>query len=273
MWSPSPWRLVLGAGDQDSRALEPARGARNMAVDQALLESVAAGAAPVLRFYRWHPACLSFGRNQTARGLYDPARAATLGIDVVRRPTGGLAVLHDAELTYSVIAPASVLGGPRAAYCTINQALAAGLRSLGVNAELAAGARRETAADAFAAAAPCFELPAAGEVVVGGRKLIGSAQRVERRTILQHGSILVDGSQEAVQQIQAVPGAAPVHATTLRQLLGRSPGWNELALALENAFARTAGTALAPAGLKSDELDRAARLTARFADHDWTWRR
>ena len=273
MGAPSRWRLVLGAGDGGTRTIEPASGSCNMAVDQALLESVAGGAAPVLRFYRWQPACLSFGRNQVARGFYDPARAADLRIDVVRRPTGGLAVLHDAELTYSVIAPAALLGGPRAAYCTINQALAAGLRSLGVAAELAAGGRREAARDAFAAAAPCFELPAAGEVVVAGHKLIGSAQRVERRTILQHGSILVDGSQEAIQQIQAVPGATPVHATTLRQLLGRTPTWDELALALENAFARTAGTALAPARLKSDELDRAARLTARFADHDWTWRR
>ncbi|MGH7443696.1 MAG: lipoate--protein ligase family protein, partial [Longimicrobiales bacterium] len=166
-----------------------------MAVDQALLESVAAGAPPVLRLYRWRPACLSFGRNQAAAGIYNESRARLLGIGIVRRPTGGLSVLHDAELTYAVVAPAAMLGGPRAAYHAINRALAMGLQDLGIPAELAGGARRTSVTAAFRGAQPCFALPAGGEVVVNGRKLVGSAQRVERRTILQHGSILLDGSQ------------------------------------------------------------------------------
>src|SRR3954451_18997918 len=94
----------------------PAPGAWNMAVDEALAASVADGGVPVLRFYRWEPACLSLGRNQPARGRYDLAALAAAGVDVVRRPTGGRAVLHRRELTYSAAAPVALLGPPRHAY-------------------------------------------------------------------------------------------------------------------------------------------------------------
>ena len=110
----------------------PALGAYNMAVDEALMESVRGGAPPVLRFYRWQPGCLSLGRNQPAAGVYDRQRIDQLGLDVVRRPTGGRAVLHRRELTYSVVVGEGVLGGLRESYLRINRALAAGLRKLGV---------------------------------------------------------------------------------------------------------------------------------------------
>lgn len=266
------WRLVIGAG-QTLSVPDPLPGARNMAIDQALLESVAEGASPAIRFYRWRPACLSFGRNQPARDIYDPERARMLGVDVVRRPTGGLAVLHAAELTYAVVAPVHLLGGPRGSYGRINEALAEGLRSLGVPAELSAGPRRGAAAQAFATAAPCFELPAAGELMAHGQKLVGSAQRVERRTLLQHGSILVDGTQADLQALQRHPAATVAGATTLRQVLGYAPGWDSITASLAAAFERLTGTALAPGRLEVDELARARTLETRFADHAWTWRR
>lgn len=258
-----------------------------MAVDQALLESVAAGAPSVLRFYRWQPACLSFGRNQAAAGLYDAERARALGIDIVRRPTGGLSVLHDAELTYAVIAPAEALGGPRAAYHAINRALALGLQHLGIRAELAGGVRRAGAMTAFQESQPCFAVPAGGEIVAGGRKLVGSAQRVERRTILQHGSILLGGSQATVAQLRLreaaeAAGAAgragatdvrTVMATSVQELLGRQPAWGDLTRAFSAAYERVFGTALAPAGMLEKEAARARSLEARFADCEWTWRR
>jgi len=123
------WRLI---DDTVARA-----GPANMAIDQALLESVQAGGRPALRFYRWRPACLSFGRNQPARGLCDPARAAARGVDIVRRPTGGLAVLHDRELTYAAVLPVGLLGSPRETYRALNRALVEVLRRLGLPAELA----------------------------------------------------------------------------------------------------------------------------------------
>src|SRR5215213_2662474 len=97
----------------------PAPGAWNMAVDEALAESVRRGGAPVLRVYRWSPPCLSLGRNQPARGRYRLDALAARGIDVVRRPTGGRAVLHDRELTYAAALPEALFGGPRPAYAAV----------------------------------------------------------------------------------------------------------------------------------------------------------
>lgn len=267
------WRLIIGGGApaEADGAPAPDRGARNMAIDQALFSAVQAGATPVLRLYRWCPACLSFGRHQKALGIYDRNRARSLGIDVVRRPTGGLAVLHDAELTYAVIAPVGVLGGARAGYARINQALVSALRALGVPAVLGAGA--DTHSPHPDAVHPCFERPAPGEVVAGGRKLVGSAQRVERHTVLQHGSMLLAGNQDAVVALQA--GGLP-HArgeVTLTELLGAPPPWGRLLGAVQQAFADTFGIRLVSAPLDDAAEAGVAAELERFASDAWTWRR
>ena len=138
----------------------PAPGAWNMAVDEALADSVRAGGPPVLRVYRWSPPCLSLGRNQPSGG-YDRDEIRRRGVGVVRRPTGGRAVLHHRELTYSVAAREDELGTLRQAYATINRALVAGLRRLGVDARLhPAGPGRAP----VPSLAPCFEQPVEGEV-------------------------------------------------------------------------------------------------------------
>lgn len=245
-----------------------------MAVDHALLASVQAGGRPVLRLYRWEPACLSFGRNQHAAGIYDPSRLAAAGLDVVRRPTGGLAVLHDRELTYCVLAPMALLGGPRAAYLLINEALVDALRRLGVPAEVAGSGgggdpRRDTTH-------PCFTAPAAGEVIAAGRKLIGSAQRCEGRTILQHGSMLLDGSQDRVRTL--VRGGLPTAeatsgSTTLAELLGRAVPPSELAVAVAEGFRSRCGICLAPDNLAREEETRMRELEGVYGSAEWTWRR
>ena len=154
------WRLIVDA---------PAGGAWNMAVDEALAEAVDAGASPpVLRLYRWAPPCLSLGFAQPYDAA-DAAFCAAHAIDVVRRPTGGRAVLHHLELTYSVCAPlgrAPFSRDLQAAYQTICRALVAGLRRLGVAAELSGAP--ENGMIKPTQAIPCFIGPAAGEVVVGG---------------------------------------------------------------------------------------------------------
>jgi len=271
-----------------------------MAVDHALLESVQQGGPPCLRLYRWQPACLSFGRNQPARGLYDPRRTRTAGIDVTRRPTGGLAVLHDRELTYSVTAPVRLFGGPRAAYVAVNAALLDGLRLLGVPAALApAGPRRANLNEGFlsrsapsgtpaAAEQPCFQTAAPGEVVALGRKLIGSAQRAERGALLQHGSILLDGSQADVVRLLAVPeaaerpkpvvdeaaaGSADAGSITVRELLGAVPDWDDLVRGIVSGFMGLCGTPLAPETLTRVEAVRAAALEDHYGAESWTWRR
>jgi lipoyl(octanoyl) transferase len=271
------WRLLLGVGD----GLCGAEGAHNMAVDAALLASVRAGGAPVVRFYRWAPSCLSFGRNQPAAGLYDRHRAAARRLDFVRRPTGGQAVLHDDEITYAVVAPVAVLGRPRDAYRRINAALVVGLRALGVVAEVAPPpvpmpGRAARAGTDWAAA--CFRRPESGEVVAGGRKLVGSAQRTEGRTILQHGSLLLGGSQAAAEELlvgtgSQLAGAMSAAWTTLDAELGERPPDPVLIAALTRGFEGLTGTSLAPAGLNEGEVLAARRLRERFASEAWTWRR
>ena len=263
------WRLVLGSGTGE---LAPARGAYNMAVDHALFDGARTGAGPILRLYLWDPPTLSFGRNQRARGIYDPARAARAGIALVRRPTGGLAVLHHQELTYSVTAPLARFGGARGAYAAINEALVAALRSLGVEAARAEGGRaREPQRDAME---PCFREPAPGEVVSAGRKLVGSAQRCEARTLLQHGSLLLDGTQAAVEQLfyHTAGERNASGSVTLRELLGAAPPPADVARAVCAAFEQSFGIRLAPGSLTRDERARAHQLEQMYAADEWTWR-
>lgn len=244
-----------------------------MALDAALLESVRAGAPPVLRLYLWKPACLSLGRNQPARDLYDPRLAALDGIDVVRRPTGGLAVLHDAELTYAVIAPMSLVGRPRDAYRRINGWLVDALGRVGVSTSSAVGvpSPRWTGGGA---GHPCFASPAPGELVAAGRKLVGSAQRAEGGCILQHGSILLDDGQTRIRRLERgfTGDEAPVGATSIRELTGAPLEPRRLAGAVADAVA-AGGTPLAPARLGREERQRCDALRSLFASAAWTWRR
>jgi len=272
---PAPWRLLLGDGTID----RPRDGATNMALDQALLDAVCDGATPTLRFYRWSPATLSFGRNQPGRGLYDRDEAARRGIEFVRRPTGGQAVLHDDELTYAVVAPVAAVGKPRAAYRRINSALVQGLGEIGLTARVA-GAR--AGADGAAGGGKawteaCFRRPESGEVVVAGRKLVGSAQRTQGRTILQHGSILLGGSQAAAEELLLEPprvtGREVEGWTTVERELGVRPDPESLVEALVGGFERVFGIRLAPSSPSSRESAGARELRSRFASEAWTWRR
>jgi lipoyl(octanoyl) transferase len=241
-----------------------------MALDEALMESVREGAPPVLRFYRWSPPCLSLGRNQPAAGLYDIDRIASLGLDVVRRPTGGRAVLHHRELTYSVVIPEGVLGPAKRAYATINAGLADGLRRLGVPVALhSAGALRA----AVPSLAPCFREPAEGEVVAGGRKLIGSAQYSEEGVTLQHGSLLFADDQSTVRSLLRDPAPEEDPPAVLESFLDPLPPWETLTAALAAGLSAATGFALLPTDPDPRERERAATLGTRYGDVAWTWRR
>lgn len=240
-----------------------------MAVDHALLEQVQRDRVPVLRLYTWQPACLSFGRNQPARGIYDERIARENRIDIVRRPTGGLAVLHDREITYSFVAPLDLLGGPRASYCTINRALVSGLRRIGVDAGLSGRIDRS----AFGSIQPCFAEPAEGEVVVAGRKLVGSAQRCERKTLLQHGSILLDDGQDLVSRIAGTPFDLAASVTSIRAITGAHPDPAEVAAEIVAGFEEVCGTRLAPTRASLSLAGRAAELEELYRSTEWTWRR
>ncbi|MCU0621259.1 MAG: hypothetical protein MUC69_07145 [Gemmatimonadales bacterium] len=247
--------------------LTPRPGWQQMALDSGLLAQAASRGTTVLRLYRWDPPCLSFGRHEPAARLYDRARVAALGLDAVRRPTGGRAVWHADEVTYALTAPAGAFGGLRAAYHDVHAMLAAALTSLGVDAALApAPARAARPADGA-----CFAVPAGGEVTVGGRKLVGSAQRREGSALLQHGSILLGGSQALVADV-SVGAPVMVRATSLAEALGRRPEPVEVALAVGAAAERWR-----PGWQRLEEAPGlealAAPFAARYRDAAWTWAR
>ena len=256
------WRLLLTG---------PMSGADNMALDEALMERARRTGEAVLRVYTWARPTLSFGRNQTARGSYCPALAARREVAVVRRPTGGRAILHHREVTYSVTAPVTA-ERPRASYERINRLLLDGLSRLGVAASLADPAARAP----LPGVAPCFETPSEGEVVLAGRKLVGSAQWREAGALLQHGSILVDDDQTMLATLSTAPLPTVPPPATLRAALGRAPSAGDVARALSDALRAREDAEAAP--LAEDdalrvlrELGAAAR--ARYADDAWTWRR
>ena len=216
--------------------LEPAgrSGAANMTIDADLLAETARTGRAFLRLYRFDPPCLSLGRNEPAAARYDRAAIARRGLDVVRRPTGGGAVWHEHEVTYAVAAPVATFGSLRNAYRTIHERLVAALQSLGVEATLAPH-RPPPSSRILDHPASCFATPVGGEVLVAGRKLVGSAQVRKGSAFLQHGSILLAGSQEIVRivsrQASAVSGE-----TTLSGVLRRRVSFDEVADAIVAAW-------------------------------------
>jgi len=207
-------------------------GAENMAIDAELLDRADGTGASFLRLYRFDPPCLSLGRNEPA-ARYDHTEIARRGLDVVRRPTGGRAVWHEHEVTYAVAAPLAAFGSLRNAYHTVHERIAAALRSLGADATLAP--HQPPPSGRVDQPASCFATPVGGEVLVAGRKLVGSAQVRKRSAFLQHGSILLDGSQEVVTAISRKPQAASAE-TTLARALGRPVTFEEVADAIVAAW-------------------------------------
>jgi len=259
-YSPAIWRLLVDDA--------PRTGAANMALDEAIMDAVAAGESPpTLRFYAWQPPCLSLGKRQPLSGV-DLDRCQRDGVDVVRRATGGLAILHTDELTYSI---ATLPSDPRAegaildAYRSLSQGLVAGLRLLGLPAMM-------NPVDPLAAkytSAACFEVPTAYEITVGERKLLGSAQTRPAGRVLQHGSLPLYGDIARVvdclffrdmYEREALRMHLRARATTLEAALGRRAGFAEAAQALARGFARALTLTLEPGNVTEAEQRRVAAI-------------
>ena len=244
----------------------PRPGWQNMSLDMSLHARAARSGHGYLRFYRWDPSCLSFGRHEPALKRYDRDRIAQLGLDTVRRPTGGRAVWHAAELTYAVAAPEAAMGSLREAYHRIHRTIAAALRGLGAPVHLAP-ARRAAPVDAGA----CFAVAAGGEVVVGTGKVVGSAQLRSEGALLQHGSLLLHDDQSRVREV-TIGGSAPPDVRPLSRLLDREVHWEEAAHAISDAARPWA--ARWNAVDDEEALIAEAEMTApRFRDPAWTWQR
>lgn len=171
--------------------------ADNMAIDEAILTEISEGnSPPTVRFYGWNPAALSIGYFQKASHEIDLEQVKAEGLGFVRRPTGGRAVLHDQELTYSIIVPENYPGIPGSvteAYRVLSEGLLQGFLQLELDAKMVQLATEEDKTQyASMGSAACFDSPSWYELVVEGRKVAGSAQVRNKGVVLQHGSILLD---------------------------------------------------------------------------------
>lgn len=223
----------------------PARGAENMRRDVALLDECARGALSLaIRLYWFSPACLSLGRTQPWSDA-DEAACRRDGVDIVRRPSGGRAVLHDEEVTYAVVCrwDDPLFGGTVIESCArIHAAVARGLASIGVatSPHRAPGDARAAAVSA-AASADCFAVPSAQELVdYRGRKLVGSAQCRRGGALLQHGSVLI-GTSRAAAYLRSGGGRA---GASLSDILGRPVARAEVLEALHAGFAEAVSSVL-----------------------------
>jgi lipoyl(octanoyl) transferase len=268
------WRLLNGG---------LADGATNMAIDEAVMLAVAAGKSlPTIRFYGWEPFCLSVGYAQAMTKEVDLEACRAAGIDCVRRPTGGRAVFHADELTYSIVAPQEeprVAGGIVESYRRLSLGLTQGLAYLGLDAWEAApqrGPAKETSA-------VCFDAPSHYEVTVGGHKLIGSAQMRRKGMVLQHGSLPLWGDITRILGYLRLPSEERraalredlrAKATTLEQVMGRALTFDTVASAIAAGFAATLNLELLPEVLTPDEEESATQLRReKYATAEWNLQR
>ena len=270
---PKHWRLILSP---------PSTGVENMALDEAILMSVTAGEAPpTLRLYAWEPPCLSIGYAQPVADV-DQKMLDKYGWDLVRRPTGGRAILHTDELTYAIAASSTdqhVGGSVLESYKRISQGLVSSLTLLGLSVEV----QPDLSVPEERRVNPvCFQVPSAYEITVKGRKIIGSAQVRRRDSVLQHGSLPLHGDitrickvlrfededsrSQAVQFLQN-------RAATVEELLGTSVTWQRVADAVIQGFREALDLDLELASPSDSEIVQAKRLESRcYTDPEWTER-
>jgi lipoate-protein ligase A len=252
-----------------------------MAVDEAILEAIGRGdSSSTLRLYAWDPACLSLGHTQPFADV-DLDRLRAHGWEVVRRATGGRAILHTDELTYSVTGSTEepvLAGGVLESYSRIAQALLFAVKDLGLAVEMKEG---KTSVNTTPNPV-CFEVPSTYEITVGGKKLIGSAQARKKEGVLQHGSLPLTGDLARICQalvFENEPARERAaqrlleRAATVESALGSAVRWEEAAQAFSHAFETQLGICFEREELSESELRRAEELVHEKYDHpSWAQR-
>ena len=259
-----------------------------MAVDEAILEHIGQeDSLPTLRLYAWDPACLSLGHAQPFADV-DSARLNARGWEIVRRATGGRAILHTDELTYSVTGSAEepvLAGGVLESYNRIAHALLLAVKTLGLPVEMKEGISQASTVPGGSvtnANPVCFEVPSTYEITVNGRKLIGSAQARKKEGVLQHGSLPLTGDLTRICQVlvfenESARAAATnrllSRATTVESALGRVVTWDAAAQSFIHAFETQLGLCFEKRELSESESKRAEELVREKYDHpSWTER-
>lgn len=268
------WRLIVS---------QPASGAWNMALDQALMESaIDQDSIPTLRLFGWTPPCLSLGYAQNFEEV-DQGMLETLRWDLVRRPTGGRAILHTDELTYSITMP---LSHPVASvsilesYRRLSVGLVAGLKILGLTVNADKTYPKSISDGSLSPV--CFETPSNYEITIQGKKLVGSAQARRNGGLLQHGSLPLMGDlsrivqvlvYDSIQSQQAALKRLDQHAVTVENVLGKVIDWNTAARAIQDGFSQSLNCEFIPDSPTPKEIERAERLVEEvYANPSWTFR-
>jgi lipoate-protein ligase A len=270
----STWRLMCTS---------PANGAWNMALDEAILLSIGRGESPAtLRLFAWDPPCLSLGYAQPFADI-DIGAITARGWGVVRRPTGGRAILHTDEITYSVIASNQeprLAGSIVESYRRLSRALLEVLRLLGIQSN--ADKEYDLPEQVDKRGAVCFEVPSNYEITVGDKKILGSAQARRSEGILQHGSLPLFGDISRITQVLTFPDESKRNqvaqrvlerAVTIESILQKSISWEEAAIAFEKAFESTLDLQFVHGDPTPQELQEAERLVReKYANSAWTKR-
>lgn len=273
------WRYIV------TEAMSPAM---NMAVDEAILQLHSEGKVPpTVRFYTWDPATLSIGYFQKAIKEINLEEVQKRGLGFVRRATGGRAVLHDQELTYSVIVSEEhprMPSGVTEAYKIISLGLLHGFQNLGLAAEMVSLASEEEKEKYTSpGSSACFDSPSWYELVVEGKKVAGSAQTRQKGVILQHGSILLDMDVELLFSLLHFPSDRVKQrmmdnfrqkAVTINEVSPRPVSLQEAIEAFSKGFATGLEVELVPSALTDEELALAEELArTRYATDEWNLRR
>ncbi|WP_432776869.1 biotin/lipoate A/B protein ligase family protein [Brevibacillus gelatini] len=273
------WRYIV------TDAMSPAM---NMAVDEAILQMHSEGKVPpTVRFYTWDPATLSIGYFQKAMKEINLEEVKRQGLGFVRRATGGRAVLHDQELTYSVIVSEEhprMPSGVTEAYKIISLGLLHGFQNLGLEAEMVSLASEEEKEKySSPGSSACFDSPSWYELVVEGKKVAGSAQTRQKGVILQHGSILLDMDVELLFSLLHFPSdrvkqrmmdSFRQKAVTINEVSTRPVSLQEAIEAFSKGFATGLEVELVPSTLTDEELALAEELAkTRYGTDEWNLRR
>ena len=255
-----------------------------MAVDEAILEASGQGQVlPTLRLYTWEPPCLSLGFAQPYADV-DRGRLSQLSWELVRRPTGGRAILHTDELTYSICGPNDepcLAGSVLESYRGLSVALLQALSLIGIHAQALPSAHQEAGVRAEQGAV-CFDVPSNYEITWEGKKLLGSAQARRKNGVLQHGTLPLCGDLGRITQALVYPDEMARseaetsllrRATTVEQVIGSQISWESAAEAFCLAFQQTLDLELLPDELTPAEIQRAQELArGKYNSPSWTER-
>lgn len=260
----------------------------NMALDEALLDWHSEGLIPpVIRFYEWNPATLSIGYFQSVEKEIDMEAVNRLGLGFVRRPTGGRGVLHEHELTYSVIVSENYPDMPATvteAYRVISEGLLKGFQSLGLEAYFSIpNTPDQLQALKNPKTAVCFDTPSWYELVVEGKKVAGSAQTRQKGVILQHGAILLDLDDEKLVQTfkfssnevrEKMKNSINQKAVAINKLLQKSIPIDICKAAFKKGFAEALNIEMVPFRLNQEQIDYVKTLERqRYANDAWNFKK